>query len=63
MVWLYRADLAYNVSCIAVVHSSPDNSTAELMTSVKQSCETADVVVVDDVSLSSLHAAQLSHYR
>ena len=35
----------------------------ELMQSVQQSCDTAAVLVLDDVPLSALQLAQLSHYR
>ena len=63
-----RAGLAHSADHVAIIHSSRDNnssceSAAELTSSVTQSCETALVVVLDDVSLTSLQATQLSRCR
>jgi len=69
---LYRVGEACSSGrCIAVVHSpqcdGSDNSSTsdQLMSPIQHSCETADVVVVDDVPLSAVDAAEahLSQYR
>jgi len=67
-----RAGLSSSASdCIAVIRASRDTSRdstccqsdQQLMWSVERSCETAVVVVLDDVSLSLMRLTQLSHYR
>jgi len=56
-----RAGLAHSADHVAIIHSSRDNN--DDVSSVTQSCETALVVVLDDVSLTSLQATQLSRCR
>jgi len=52
----------YNADSMSVIGCSPD-AAGSCGESVQQSCQTSVVVVLDDISLSSLHALQLQQSR